>query len=207
MKKMSLIVTLSVIGVFALFAAALYSNFNSIQKDMIAKETALGAQYQDNQNELSTYVVTIKETMGVADKNTEALDTVISNAIKGRYEDGGAATNGEMFSAMTEAYPELGEISTSYENVQAAISSGREAHKNKQSKLLDMLRDYDTWRSSGLIKSQMVKMMGAPSDNLVARIGEQSWRGQEALDKMHQIVLVQDAKESYQSGELEPLEF
>lgn len=207
MKKLGTVITLAIVVMLAFVAFVLYGNFNSIQKEMVSKENSLNAQYQDNQNELSTYIVTIKESMGVANKNTEALDEVLSNAIKGRYESDNASTDGQLFSAMVEAYPELGNVSTSYEQIQNSIVGGREAYKNKQTKLLDMLRDYDTWRNSGLVRSQMVKFIGAPSENLVARIGTDQWTGKDALNKMYQIVLVEDAKESYSTGELQPLEF
>lgn len=184
----------------------LFTSLNSAQKGITSREAALNAQYLDNQNELSTYVVSIKESLGVADRNTQALDQVLMDAVKGRYENKGAPDNGAMFSAMVEAYPDLSSVSIPYQKVQDAVLAGRTAYKNKQSKLLDMLREYDTWRKSGFIHSAVVNMVGAPSDNLVARVGANSWRGQDALDKMYQIVLTKDAQEAYESGEMKPMD-
>lgn len=208
-KRISNGLIVTVVGaiILAIVAISLFSQFNTIQKQMIAKENALSAQYQDNQNELSTFTTSIKETMGVAERNTQALDTVLQNAVKGRYEgNGGTPQNGQLLSAMVEAYPNLDNLSTPYAKIQDAILAGRTAYKNKQSKLLDMLRDYDTWRNSGIIRSQMTKMMGAPSNNLVARVGSNSWSGADGLAKMYQIVLADDAVDSYNSGRMTPMD-
>ena len=200
-------IRLIVAGVIvALLALMTFVTFNNAQKGIVSRETALNAQYLDNQNELSSYVVSIKEAIGVADRNTEKLDKVLQDAVKGRYENKGVPDNGAMFSAMQEAYPDLNSMSVPYQKVQDAVLAGRIAYKNKQSKLLDMLREYDTWRKSGLVHSRVVNMAGAPSDGLTARVGANSWRGQDALDKMYQIVLTQDAQEAYNSGELKPLD-
>jgi hypothetical protein len=70
-------------------------------------------------------------------------------------------------------------------------------------KLLDMLRDYDSWRTG----SFTVRTFGGdrPSDNLVAQIGsDRSHKGQAALDQMYTIVLVKDAKDAYKTGEVTP---
>lgn len=199
----------AVVGFLALvMVIATFSSFNGTQKDMVNREQRLSAQYQDNQNELSAYISTVKESLGVAESNTAALDEVLANAIKGRYDGDNAAMGqgGAFFSAITEAYPQLDAVSLPYQKVQEAVMSGRMAYKNKQTKLLDMLREYETWKNSGFIHSKMTSMVGAPSDNLVARVGTNTSRGQDALDKMYLIVLDKDTKQAYDTGELEPMD-
>lgn len=194
--------------VAALVLIAFFVALNGNQKTMVSKEQALSAQYQDNQNELSTYVSTIKESLGVADRNTEALDQVLSDAIKGRYDGETTAEpgTGQLFSAIVEAYPDLQGVSLPYAKVQDAIFSGRQAYKNTQTKLLDMLRDYETWKNSGFIHSKLVAMVGAPSDNLRAQIGTAVSRGQDALDQMYIIVLAGEAQDAYTSGTMDPMD-
>lgn len=181
---------------------------NGVQKAMVKREQALSAQYQANQNELSTFVSKVTEMMGVAETATEAQRTVLEDAVKGRYEGetGANPTGGAFFSAITEAYPDLAQNQALYGKVQDAVSSGREAYKNKQDKLLDMLREYETWKNSGFVHSKLASMVGAPSDNLVARVGMQANRGQDALDQMYVIVLTSQAKEAYETGEMDPLD-
>lgn len=194
--------------VAAIAAIAFFVALNGNQKDMVRREQALSAQYQDNQNELSTYISTIKETIGVADRNTEALDQVLADAIKGRYDGETSAQpgTGALFSAITEAYPDLTSLSMPYAKVQDAIISGRQAYKNAQTKLLDMLREYETWKNSGFIHSRMVALVGAPSDNLRAQIGTAVSRGPDALDQMYLIVLAGEAQDAYTSGTMDPLD-
>lgn len=209
MKKVSTPKAIKLIAlavVAAVLVITFFTSLNSAQKGMTARENALNTQYLDNQNELSSYVVSIKEALGVADRNTDKLDKVLQDAVKGRYENKGAPNSDAMFSAMVEAYPDLSSVSIPYQKVQDAVLAGRTAYKNKQSKLLDMLREYDTWRQSGIIHSRIVSLVGAPSNNLQARVGANSWRGQDALDKMYQIVLTQDAQDAYESGKLEPMD-
>lgn len=86
------------------------------------------------------------------------------------------------------------------------ISAGREAYKNDQDRLLDMLRSYDAWRNRGIISSVLINLSGFPSGNLRAQVGETSVTGQAALDKMYQIVLTSKAVDAYKTGELDPLE-
>lgn len=200
-RKLVTAIAVGLVGLIVLIW--LFASFNGTQKDMVKREQALSAQYQDNQNELSKLVLSVREMLGVATTANDKLNEVLTDAIKGRYEgDTGAnPTGGAFFSAITEAYPDLAANSALYQKVQDAIASGREAYKNKQTKLLDMLREYETWKNSGFVHSKMASMVGAPSDNLVARIGTSVSRGQDALDQMYVIVLAGEAKEAYTTGE------
>ena len=202
--KAALAVVGAILVLVLVVGGTLFGMFNSVQKDGTAREAALNVQYLDNQNELSSYIATIKETLGVADRKTDKLDEILSEAVKGRYE-GRGGTNVESsaltIAAITEAYPDLAGLD-SYDKVMDQISAGRDAYKNKQTKLLDMLGQYDTFKNSGLIKSRIVAMVGFPSGNL--RAGDE--RGQDALDKMYDIVLVEEAREAYETGEMPVLD-
>lgn len=192
--------------VVALIAGfSIYGFFNKINSEGVQKETALVAQYKDNQNELSAYVLKFKEALGIADRQTDKLDEVLTDAVKGRY-DGNMepGTGGSMFSAITEAYPDLTQTTKSYEKVQDLVVSGRDAFKNKQSKLLDMIRDYDTWRNTGLIRSGFIEDR-FPSDSLTVTDNGESYRGDAALERMRNIILTEDTVETYEKGTQEPL--
>jgi len=186
----------------------LYTSINGKQKTMVDKETRLSAKYQDNQNVLSTYKKTIKEALGVSQSSTAAQNTVLENVIKGRYENGSSASpsGGSAFSAIVEAYPDVKNIGESFQKVQSAIFAGREAFKNQQTALLDLLRDYDKWRNSGLIHPMIVRIIGAPSDNLEARIGAKVTTGQEALSQMKLLVTDAETSEDFNSGEETPMD-
>lgn len=202
----------ALIGVGAFFAViviavvSLFGYYNSVRNEGIEKENALEAQYQVNQNELSTYVVSIQESLGVADKGSSKLQTVLAEAVKGRY-DGKMqpGTGGAMFSAISEAYPDLTATTQAYAKVQDQVTSGRTAYKNQQNKLLDQIRAYENWSQQGAIKHIFVSMIGFPSPTLEARVGDTTYTGAEALRKMKQIVLTDDAITSYETGKTGPI--
>lgn len=198
------------VGLFFM-AVGGYAKMNGIRGQGVDRETALTAQYLSNQNELSTFISTFYEQVGIADRSTEQLNTVLTDAVKGRYDDTGlqAGLPGQgnaLISAMIEAYPDLTGLTDQYGVILDTISAGREAYKNDQDRLLDMLRSYDAWRNRGIISSVLINLSGFPSGNLRARVGETSVTGQAALDKMYQIVLTSKAVDAYETGELDPLE-
>jgi len=188
-----------------------YSTANGLYNTGVQQEQRLDAQYLDNQNYLSQYILGFHEQVGIAQASTTALDQVLSDAVKGRYENtsagGGYQVNSPFFNAIVEAYPEksTAQLVASWQKIQDYISSGREGYRNTQSKLLDMLRVYDTWRNSGIIQSVIVRILGYPSNRLIARIGENNLYGQAALDKMYQIVLTKEGLDAYNNGVQNPL--
>lgn len=191
---------------------ALYSAYASTWTKAVTYEQQLSFQYQDNQNYLSGYISGFRETVGVAEAQTTALNTVLTDAVKGRYEStsaggGGYQVNSPFFNAIVEAYPEqsTAELVRNWGKIQDYISSGRAGYRNQQSKLLDQLRGYDTWRNSGGFQRLFIAIIGVPSENLAARIGPSKLVGQAALDKMYQIVLTSDTIDAYNDGVMEPL--
>ena len=190
-----------VIGIVSIFGYV-----NGLQKTGVQYETALNAQYLDNQNELSSYKASFYEQIGVANLKSDKMDQILEDAVKGRYEgkmDPG--TSGSLFSAIAEAYPDISGLNI-YDKIIDHIKAGREAYKQKQSKLLDMLRGYDQWRQSGIIQSRVISAMGYPSNALRAQIGTNAKYGQAALDQMYVIVLTSDTVKAYETGIDEPLQ-
>lgn len=203
------LVLAAIVG-FVTLMVAVYVKFDSVQKDGNAHETTLNSSYVSAQNELGTQLSKIEETFGVAQvKSTQGVEA-LTDAIKGRYEEGssavGATGGGQLISALVEAYPEL-KFLDSYDRVIDVISAGREAYKNKQNVLLDQLRAYDKWRRSGIIHNIVVGIVGFPSDGLEARIGDTVTHGEDARDQMYRIVLPSKAREAYETGTLDPTEF
>ena len=189
-------------GLF-LLVVTLFGVINGYNQHAVQMETQLSNQYLANQNELSKYVSQFYETVGVAKLKSDKMDQILLDAVKGRYE-GKTQANGEMFSAMVEAYPDLKGLDI-WDKIVDLIRSGRESYANKQDKLLDMLRAYDTWRNEHLVRKAVLGMMGVPTNSLVARVGDHRWTRAEALDKMYQIVLTSQAIDAYNSGKMDPL--
>ncbi len=181
--------------------------WNGTRQEAINQEFALSAQFPNNQNILSTLVVGAKEQIGIADRGTEQLDRFMENALKGRYDDDGISMgNGSLVNALSEAYPEGKSIPGLYEKVMDYLQAGRAEYKGAQTKLLDMTRVYKSYIGSSAIRSFILSIGGNyPSDNLVAKIGDREYKGKEALAKMEDIVVAQEAIEAYESGVMAPV--
>jgi hypothetical protein len=183
------------------------SSVNGTRNTLIQKEQALVAEYKSNQNELSTYTNQVTESLGVADAGNDKVGQILKDAISGRY-DGNMkpGTGGSMFSAISEAYPDLTKNTAMYEKVQDQVIAGRNAYKNTQNKLIDRARDYETWIQSEWLRSFIVKnVLGAPTENLKITIGQTTLRGQDALDKLSQPILSGSAINSYETGVTDPV--
>lgn len=189
-----------------------FITFNGVYTEGVQQEQRLNAQYLDNQNYLSQYILGFHEQVSISQAATASLDQVLLDAVKGRYENGSAGggytVNSPFFNAIAEAYPEAStaQLVGLWGKVQSYVVSGRESYRNTQSKLLDILREYDTWRNSGLIHSLFVRILGYPSERLIARIGDVKYYGKDAEDKMYQIVLTKEGLDAYNNGVQAPLQ-
>lgn len=193
--------------VVVLVAAGLYfyGYLNGLRTESVNRENQLNAQYVSNQNFLSTYISGFYEQLGVANLKSEKMDKILTDAVKGRYEGSGVA-KGAMFSAMVEAYPDLQGLNI-FDKMTDYIAANREGYRNIQDKLLDMLRQFNTWRQDGMVQSWVVaSLLGIPSQRLEARIGTDVVRGQSALDRMWVIVLTEKATNAYLTGKMDPLQ-
>jgi len=205
------VIAIAVVAGLLISGLGFYGYINGARTEGIGYETRLNAQYLDNQNELSTYVSSFYEQIGVGNLKSEKMTLFVTEAIKGKFEDknGGKADygrGGAFFSALVEAYPVVGQQFDIYDKIVTFIQAGREAYKNKQSKLLDQLRAYDFWRQDGMVRSWVVSSwLGFPSQVLEARIGTTVVRGAQARDQMYLIVTTSSTKRAYESGEMEPL--
>lgn len=196
-----------IVAVFAIIVVSLFATFNGIQKTGVDLETQLNSQYLNNQNEYSAFRTGFYEQLGIAQAKADKLDQILHDAVTGRYDgkmSSAQVGQGSLFSAIHEAYPDLTGLNV-YDKIVDYIQAGRTAYKGQQSKLLDMLRNYDKWRKSGIIHKMLVNMAGFPSNDLVARVGTDTWRGQAAEDKMYQIVVSSDTLNAYQTGVDTPL--
>jgi hypothetical protein len=208
MKK-SIIILGAVAAAFALVVIVFFSSLSSSQKEGNHMEQELSAQYQAAQLELDTYVKKIKESVGIANLKSDKLDQVISDAVKGRYENNSSAQpgRGQLFSAIKEAYPDASGLNI-YDRLIDQVNAGREAYKQTQLNLRDKLRAYDTWRTDGLLRPHILSgCLGFPTQNLEARIGTSVKHGRDAEDQMKLLVTSSETDQAYQTGHDEPIDF
>lgn len=202
------VVCVAALGVCVIIVWSLFSTFDGVNRAGVNWETRLNAQYQDNQNALSAYVSGFYEQAGLAKVKSAKMDTILTDAAKGRYEGHTSAQpgQGQLFSAIVEANPDLKGLDI-YDKIVDYVQAGRQSYKNQQSQLLDMLRGYQVWRRGGLIHRALVSAGGFPSSELRASLGAgHVLHGQAALDQMYVIVLTSDTQRAFESGTLDPLQ-
>ncbi len=193
--------------VLIIAAVSIYGTINSARGGAIQRENRIVAQYQDNQNELARYVLSFNETLGIADRQSDTLNTIISDAVQGRY-DGALepGTGGALFSAISEAYPDLTATTETYAKVQDFVISGREAFKNQQSKLIDIINEYKTWTTSDIFRSFILDtFVGTPTDLMVIEDAGTTYRGQDALDRASRIIVTPEVENIYEDGKQDSL--
>ena len=196
-----------VVVVLLIMLVSFISSVNTTRNTLIDKEQALVGEYKTNQTELSAYTNQVKESLGVANTGNDKVGQILKDAISGRY-DGNMqpGTGGSMFSAITESYPDLTANTAMYTKVQDQVIAGRNQFKNSQNKLIDRARDYQTWIKTDFVRSFIVKnVLGAPTDDLKITIGENTFRGQDALDKLQQPIMSSDAVKSFDTGVSDPV--
>lgn len=194
----------SVVVALLLVGSCTYGTMVSIKNDGVSMEQNLSANYENNQNYLSTFVSTFYETTRLANLKSEKMDSILVHAVRGRYGENGFSSQGAFFSAVSEQYPNLD--LTVYDKIITQVQSGREEFRNRQSALLDQLRSYETWKRQGFIRPVFISFLGFPTTELKARVGGATVAsGPEALEKFHQLVITETTAAAFQTGRQEPL--
>lgn len=198
------IITGSVAVALLLVGSCTYGTMVSIKNDGVSMEQNLSANYENNQNYLSSFVSTFYETTRLANLKSEKMDSILVHAVRGRYGDKGFSAQGAFFSAVAEQYPNLD--LTVYDKIITQVQAGREEFRNRQSALLDQLRSYETWKRQGFIRPLFISFLGFPTAELKARIGGATVAsGPEALEKFHQLVVTESVANAFQTGRQEPM--
>lgn len=201
--------TVLVAGIVAMvvLVISMVSYINSVRDEGIRMESALNAEYSSGQSILSTTTNSAIETMGIADQGADKMGSIIIDAVKGRY-DGAMepGTSGGMFSAITEDYPDVTKNVELYAKAQTVVEAGRASFNGHQRKMQSMVSSYDTWKKSGLFKSQVVNnILGFPSTDLRAKVGGVTYTGEDALDQMRNVIMSSEAAKSFETGISDPL--
>ena len=207
--KVGIVIVIASMFLFVVvLLGSIYSYVNGLYSASVSYETQLNVQYLSNQNYLSAYISGFYEKLELVKFQSEKLNQVLLDAVKGRYDKGGFKVGSSFFTVIREAYPEqsLAGLMKSFDKVNNYISAGREGYRAVQDKLLDQLRAYDKWRESGIVQRLIVgDVLGVPSERLEARIGANVYKGKVARDKMYTLVLASDARKAYETGTMEPL--
>lgn len=197
------------IGVPLLIVFIVVGYFVSVRSALVEKENGLTATYKANMIELDKFTSTATEQFGIADEAADKIGAVITEAVAGRYQGADPqAQGGELFSALTEAYPDLTANTELYAQVSQTIKSGRQDFADAQSKMASQVANYRTWTDSGFLRPMVTGMLGTPTDRIRITIANKTaYTGEEALNVMETVIMSSNTGAAIESGVLEPLEF
>lgn len=182
-------------GVIALVALIYFISHNSVVNSGNQKQQDLMADYKDTTNVLSNCLVQTKQSVGAINSQNAALDKIITDAVRGRYELGSSAKpgSGTLFSALSEQYPNTSELSKSYQQVLTIINGCRTDFKDSQSKLQASVANFNKWRTG----SWTTRTFGGgsyPTHDLYVDFKGGKLYGKAALEQMSKLVVVSDAQ-------------
>lgn len=195
------------VGVGVILLAVLFYvvQHNSVVNAGNKKQQSLITRYNETTNVLSDCIVKTKAAVGVANAQTGALDEVISDAVKGRYTAGSTAKPGSsnaLFSALREAYPDTSGLSETFQNVQIIINGCRSDFRDSQAELQKAVARFNEWRT-GSFTTRTFGGGDYPNDELAIKVSGKVVTGQEALTQMRELVVVEEAQQGRDTGEIE----
>ena len=200
MKKalIGLAVFAGIVVVAALYCISVYT---SVRNAGNTKEAALSAKYSSIQADYGQWRLGVTDSLGIAREKRGAMDQILTHAIEGRYNKPGSpqVDNGKLFSAISEAYPDLTGLNI-YDKILDYVKQGREKFSANQAALQALVQDYNTWRTTGSFLHPMIAGWLFPSGNLKARVGDRTYTGEEALEKMSRVIVGGDTTQIFDSG-------
>lgn len=198
-----LIVTLAIVGGLVLAGFGFYSYAANVRNQALAWETQLNAVIRVEVSERATYENTFYEQTGLANLKSQKMDSIIRNALEGRYGDN--PNQGQaLLQAVAEAYPNTEGLNI-YDKILPTVSAGREAIRNKQNLRIEKAQAYNYWRKEGILRAWILSGI-YPSRDLEFSVGGVKYYAAEALEKMAEPISTAAVNKSFETGVETPLQ-
>ncbi len=201
---------LIVIGVIAAVVLGLVgwgiSTYTEIRNDGRNTELSITAKYKAMQASYGQDRLALTDQLGIAREKRDAMDKILTDAVSGRYNKPGSpqVDNGKLFSAITEAYPDLTGLNI-FDKVSDFVGQMRSKFAQDQAQIAEMIRDYNSWRTTGsFLHPTFVDWAGFPSDALEMQANGNTYRGKEALDRMSRPIIGSDTGVIFDTGVDQP---
>ncbi len=201
---------LIVIGVIAAVVLGLVgwgiSTYTGIRNDGRNTELSITAKYKAMQASYGQDRLAFTDQIGIAREKRDAMDKILTDAVSGRYNKPGSpqVDNGKLFSAITEAYPDLAGLNI-FDQIMPFITQMRSKFAQDQAQVAEMIRDYNSWRTTGsFLHPTFVDWAGFPSDALEMQANGNVYRGKDALDRMSRPIIGSDTGVIFDTGVDQP---
>lgn len=185
----------------------LYGYLNEVRNVAVVQQNGLNGQYKQNQSYLAAYESGFFELLGVANVKSDKINKILLDSVTGRYKDNSSAKpgSGMLFSAIQEAYPDLD--MKMYDKAGDYVIAKRAGYDGLQVALTSRIQSFDIWRQSDFIQSLLIKyVLGVPNRDLIACAGPNDCKyGEEALERMRNIVLTEGTEKAYSTSKMAPL--
>lgn len=135
-------------------------NVLSFRNTCIDLEQSIKQQHQANQSNYDSMIKSAKEMVQVTDMYAEDFEKIYSDLIAGRNQD-----TGLLFKVVQESNPNLD--STVYTTLQRELSANRKTFDNNQQKLLDRVREYNSFVQKKFISSAILNKKAIDSSKLI----------------------------------------
>ena len=202
------IITAIVAAVLLFGTVSVIGTYTTIRNEGRSQELAMTAHWKNTQSRYGQFRMTMADKLSIAREKRDAINKILVDAVSGRYDKAGQAgtvDQAAVVSVIVEKYPDLKGLDI-FDQLLTDIQAGREAFAKDQEQMADMVRSYNSWRTTGsFLHPTFVDWAGFPSDILEANVGGKTYKGQDALDKMSTVIVGQDTGAIFDTGVDQPV--
>ncbi len=198
-----------IIGVIAALVLGIFgviNTYTNIRNEGTRTELSITAKYKAMQASYGQDRLAFTDQIGIAREKRDAMDKILTDAVSGRYNRPGSpqVDNGKLFSAITEAYPDLSGLNI-YDKIADFVTKMRGKFAQDQGQIAEMIKDYNTWRQTGsFLHPTLVGWAGFPSDALEMQANGNVYKGKDALDRMSRPIIGSDTGQIFDTGVDQP---
>lgn len=129
-------------------------NLLSNRSTIISLEQSIEQQYNSNRSNYDSMVKSAKEMVQVTDIYAEDFEEIYSGLVSGRYAGEEKQQLNSLFKVVQESNPTLD--SSVYTTLQRELSANRKTFDNNQAKVVDRIREYNTYIERKFITSAIL---------------------------------------------------
>jgi hypothetical protein len=181
-----------------------------VENDGEVIQERLEETYQNAQNSLSSCLDQGRTAAQVTNQEFEELKGLLTDVASARYrgEDGEVIQSSEdvigggaAFSAVVEAYPQIDQ--SSWQRLQSIVVGCRDEFQGKQDRIFAEARALDEWIARDSVWNSHIRN-NFPSSGLEVTDSatDDELEGEEALDYITRVIMVDEAREAYETGTL-----